>query len=1230
MADRTPDHRSDGTSQGTEAAPGFLAVFEALRARPGRRLQRRLRRMETRVARRRPAGKGNRQRGDLAEPPPVLDLVLDDPTDHAQVRRMLVERCAVDPVWTLPVGPDDGTAPPAPGVEQGEDPAERTGTSVSEIGSTGPPPSGPAGWFLGGRRLRRNPRAHPEPTETVPRALPRPRFEARDSDTDVTTDELYDLIERLVEGGFAWQGSPPDPPRGRRPPTPTALPRLRSLLWLRRCDLTEIRSRASGDRSEKTPEHGRLENSSQAQVAVINGLREARLRNAIAQRDALLDRARQAAHDPDEVEAPQRIELLRARALVYWRRLARGAAETSRWVTRISGKATFGLFDEKVLTPLAFIVSLVVAATPFAFVGLAAQQLNEIVSLLVGLLLAGVYLLTVFFFFLPWRPYLWLNHHRYAMDRSDGEASEQHDQDQGRFGRHRARGVHLLNELHHPERNKGRIGDDDQPRGTRPPGTHRIAVNALLDDLHRAYGAHRRRGRARTGRPVLVYEQRRLDRVGRYLVRLIEDERLRRAFPDPLVLVQIRDRDQEGALVDGRVRAARHDHLPEFDGTDRVPGEVRRWLRERHLSGALGARRTLTLRVEGLTEAARGRSWRAQPTWVLTRPARAGLLTGVGAISTAVLVLVGLVLVPAQVQAIRPCVQEGVHEPQGITRVGRECVGVTFGAFVFNDRLEQVTELIREQNAAVDADDDPYVTIAHIAELSIADPDDPSLSGGQGELLGLAYQQREHNRHRERHQPAIKLLIGNAGENWAHAMVTAEEIVARAENERLGMDRPIAAVGFGHSVVNNSRAIQKVGEAALTMVGTTATFDDVAQFGAREHSEFYFPVAPSNSRIAEQAAHWARHGVPRSVAEGREIGLPGHETAVAIASAQTDAEGGAHEQYGPHLAQEFMAAFVDRGGAVWEGTEDLGSDEYDDQGVLLYQDGHLETDTTYREHLERLCSDEDPPDLLYYAGRSDDFTRFYRDFMRSGGEECNGGGMTILGGDDISKFVSDSEVLIERNSVHHPVFYTPLAPSGPWGVQEGDSGGSDQGFYEDIDDLLRELHADDARGAQAREEPNGEEGEDGAGLPSAERLPSIAHAAVGNDALLVLANALPATGPTEEDPRLPGLRQRLGLVRPAFLATQEDYQEKRDAIHGAVKTSGTFTGVSGYITFDSANDGNWFGGRMVQLVVVGPRVRNDETGEVQRQHVLERCGMRNSTTVEPGRRCLPVGPDEEG
>ncbi|MEU3019792.1 hypothetical protein ABZ635_20635 [Nocardiopsis sp. NPDC007018] len=71
-----------------------------------------------------------------------------------------------------------------------------------------------------------------------------------------------------------------------------------------------------------------------------------------------------------------------------------------------------------------------------------------------------------------------------------------------------------------------------------------------------------------------------------------------------------------------------------------------------------------------------------------------------------------------------------------------------------------------------------------------------------------------------------------------------------------------------------------------------------------------------------------------------------------------------------------------------------------------------------------------------------------------------------------------------------------------------------------------------------------------------------------------------------------------------------------------MKWTRNLTGVSGRIEFDTVNEGNWFEGR---TVLVGPEVVNPETGERQRQHVVQRCGTRNANTVEPGARCQSPG-----
>ncbi|MEC3892738.1 hypothetical protein [Nocardiopsis sp. LDBS1602] len=880
MTDRKSDERSPVRTLGaSKDRPRFLQIFDELRRRPSRSRDRALRRMASRATRRLVPERGALQRGDLAEPPPVLDLVLDRDSDRARVRSMLVESCAVGPVWTLPLG--DPTA--AIEVEEDQEHAENPSRSRPAKRSS----------LRRSRLLSRWSR--PAPDEVVRPAPALPLGEREGPEADVTTDELYELIGSLVDGGFAWTRSVEGrkelvPPRRRRFPPSPRLPRLHSLLWLHRCGLGS--NEDDGGRGD--PDR-RLENDSRSQIEVIGRLREARLEAAIEQRDRALEEASSSTDDG----RGRRWRLLYKRALVHWRRTAWSATAVSRWVTRVSEKATFGLLDEKLLTPLSFLVSLIVAATPFAFLGLAAQRLNEVaqrfndlVSLASGFLLAAVYLLTVFFFFLPWRSYLWLGDYRSTLDEGARKSSD--GTGTGRLGRSRVLGVHLFNELHHPDRDTGRLGAGRGEKGTLPPPAHRIAVSALLDDLHRLYGASSLwRGGARDARPVLIYDQRELGPVGRYLVRLIEDERLRRALPDPLLLVQIRDGERP-ALVSESIESARYGHLPEYDGSAKTSREVRAWLRDRHLAGTLGVSRVLTTKVAPLAREARERRWHTPPAWVPTRSAWATRALGGCAVVVALVLFSQEVVNPLQTK-MGFCVGEGVTKPRGIFRVDRssggpgakECVGVTYGEVRFHGRLDGVIELIREQNEEVDKSGEPYVTIAHMADMSASTKEgkegkeDYALAGVQGELFGMALAQREHNED-SGDRPMIKLLLGNAGEGWAHAETTAEEIVRRARNERSGMDRPIAAVGFGQSLVPNGTAIQKISEAFIPIVGTTATYDDVALSEPWGHSGFYFPIAPSNSRIAEQAAYWARHGASWKDGDSEE-GLPAHATAVAIA-----------------------------------------------------------------------------------------------------------------------------------------------------------------------------------------------------------------------------------------------------------------------------------------------------------------------------------------------------------
>lgn len=1132
--------------------PRFLAVFDALRSRPARRHHTLLARMERRVARRVPAEKHDGlQRGDGAEPPPVLDLAVSRAGDRSEVVRMLVERGGTDLVWRLPeTEPTAEEVSAGPAREpRGSGAVERPGkhrlTQDTPVGNTGEQP---------------------------------------DQNAPVTTDQLYDLLEHLVDDSRARLVGRPGPPRHRKPPPPPRFTRLHSLLWLRRCRLATVQVNVSG--SEVAQEHAALHSDSRTQAEVVNELRRVRLESARARHARLLGPDTERASGTGGGDAPADAspwwERSRTLHTVHWRRLAFFTSRLSRWVMiGLSDTATFGWLNERVLTPLAYVVSLVVAFTPFALLGLVAQQINNLVGLFVGVGLSAAYAVVAFFIVLPWRPYRWLKRHRYVTHSSGNDTA---------LTNHRDRGIHVLNQINDPACT-GRVSAD-----TRPPGVHRLAVNAFLDGLHRSYGSAGRWRRKRGQRPVLLLEQERLGPVARYLVLLIEDERLRRGFPDPLLIVQVRA-TRASPLVRGHVATDRYPSLPEGEGAWSPSPEAARWTRTRHAAGTLGTTRLIHQEIGPLPLAWRERSWRAEPVWVLTAPA----LTARWATGSAACVALVLVMAWLVVPELHPCVQRGLAVPSGVdTRreaEGRQfqCVGVTFGDFVFHERLEEVTTLIRNENRDVDESGGPYVTIAYIGELWVSDPDDPSLSGPQGELLGLAFQQDEHNTLvGNEGEPRIKLLIGNAGERWGHADETAREVVARAANTFLGMDRPIGVVGFGHSTEPSSEAIQIIGDARLPMVGTTATHDDVAQYsesrqdeqgdeepryGVRRHNEYFFPVAPANSRIAEQAARWAYRGVRWQDEDGSEHGLKPAGTAVAIAG-----DDGEHDRYGPHLAEKFMAAFEAEKNHLREGAQEP---ETITDGTLLY-----DSRADLGEHLDRLCTDE-PPDLIYFAGRSADFETFLKRVQRAEGDACARGEMSILAGDDIAKFATDRADDIGQFP-KHPVFYTPLAASGPWGESRGAR--DEQGFYTQVDRLIACLYVEDWDG-EGECSPDAIAGTAGAGLPS------IAHAAVASDALLVVSRALPHSGLTPEELSANGPLRLVGLDRSRFMRTQEDYEDTRDLFFGGVQATRGLAGMSGSIEFDLSVDGHWFAERLVQLVLVGPR----SGGE--RQHVIGQCGM---------------------
>jgi ABC-type branched-subunit amino acid transport system substrate-binding protein len=493
---------------------------------------------------------------------------------------------------------------------------------------------------------------------------------------------------------------------------------------------------------------------------------------------------------------------------------------------------------------------------------------------------------------------------------------------------------------------------------------------------------------------------------------------------------------------------------------------------------------------------------------------------------------VGLLLVlagPAVVRKVDPCVATGALTlADSVFRDDSgACVGWTFGSVVFDERLKSVQDLIKTQNDTVVASGEEYVTVAYVGELSVADPvgDRNRLAGVHGELVGLAHRQRSHNGdHEQGDYPPIRLMLVNIGPGWSAAEEVAEKVAGYAADD----ETLLAAVGFGTSVEGNTTVIRRLTEAGIPMVGSTVTYDDVALMGGDRYSDLFFPIAPSNSRIARQAAYWARHGAGHGDEEGGPA-LEPSATAVAIA------DGSEGETYGVHLAENFMEAFTGLGGVDPVGR------------VLSYDsaDGQSLQDT-----IREAC--EHSPELVYFAGRSDDFGRFYRSLPTEG--EC-ADGVRVLGGDDIAKYVTDYLPVLRSNYENHPVYYTPLAASGAWG-RSGDRG--ENGIYARLEELSDGL---------AQEEPEPDVGEDELGDD-----PSIAHAVMGNDALIVVAKAI---NDAAEEQR-----------HPTNLETE-------------IRSPTTLVGGSGHIRF-AADNGHWYDDKLIQLV---------SAGHGAEQEVVDACGQ---------------------
>ncbi|WP_067969261.1 type 1 periplasmic-binding domain-containing protein [Nocardiopsis trehalosi] len=1057
----------DGAA-GTPAPPSDVsAVLGGLRARPPRAEIRRERRAERRADRRfRYRFPGRHERGDTLDPPPVLDLVVDGPAAVADAAAAVAADCGPHPHWIA--GPAAG-----PGADGAGD--------------------GAADALALYARLR-----------AMAEEFARPHGARPGADGP--------------EGGAAGPWWRRRPAWWWRDPRPLRLRRVESLLLLTdRVSVRRVHNRLPTEEGGETGGLRTLARGRRTEVLVMDDLRTG--------------------GDP------------RPAATATGRRLRDTATDVlqawARFVGFFAESGLFGWIDNRLITPLSFVMAAVVTVGAPSFLVGSLTAFNTAVTYGVTVVLAAFNVSLFAALFLPWRRFAWLGRHRYLRefcppDAAGGTPFDPNAPDQPT---HRDLGIGAIN-AYHLARHAGEAADaaEGEDAARAADAIARVAVNAFLDDLDAAYGSTRWEHRwlprrHRSERPVLVLRGD-ADATGRALVRRIERERFDRRLPDPLLIVRVGTREGPAALpppLDPEGWAAAAVAADGTDGPDEAHGEdsgeapraVQVWRRARHAAGRLGVRRAIALDASGLGPPS-APAQEAPPPRVRSGAALAvNALAGV-AVGTAVGLVLVLVAGPVVARAVNPCVAKGALTPvDGVFRQGEHCVGWTYGSFAFDDRLESVQDRIAEQNADVAKSDKPHVTVAYVGELSVADAeaDRDRLAGVHGELAGLAIRQAAHNAESDGGTsfPQIRLMLVNAGPRWSAAVDAARRVTAHARDD----DTLLAAVGFGTSVEANTAAIREFTRAGIPMIGSTATYDAVAEVDGRP-SPFFFPIAPSNTRIARQAAYWAFYGAERTDDEGVRRGLEPAATAMAIA------DDSAGETYGMDLAATFMAEFARLAGGDPA------------EGVVPYD---ADAATSLRDAVAEVCAD--PPELVYFAGRSDDFRHFYGRLQSEGA--C-AEGVAVLGSDDIAKYVTDHVRDLGRYTDAHPVYYTPLAASGTWGL----TGGLDErGFYAELDDLSADLDLD--------EEQAGDR-------------PSAAHAAIGHDTLTVVAEAI---GDAQAEQY--GDSDRWGA--PASLEAE-------------IRATAGVVGVSGLISF-SEGDGHWYDDKLIQLALAGPE---------ERQHVVGACG----------------------
>jgi ABC-type branched-subunit amino acid transport system substrate-binding protein len=311
---------------------------------------------------------------------------------------------------------------------------------------------------------------------------------------------------------------------------------------------------------------------------------------------------------------------------------------------------------------------------------------------------------------------------------------------------------------------------------------------------------------------------------------------------------------------------------------------------------------------------------------------------------------------------------------------GTECVGVAEPDYLFtpgNTEIEKVQAVLRQENARAARlhEEDrrrPYVTIVYLAALTTTDRD--ALAASREGLAGVAIAQKRQNASAGASEPLVRILLANAGGRMQHGSQIAR-LLLRYRDEEAPI---VGVVGLDQSRQETVAAIQELGKAGLPMVAATLSADRLVK-----ESPFYFQVAPQNSRQAWMAAAFADSLVKKGEVKRR--------------AARVYYSHDVTDYYSANLRDRVVARLEERGFAV-EGRR------FTPVGAAKPGPADRSDDPYAGEPRDAGVSACGFAGLVYFAGRGiPDFA----EFVKGVSDKCAGAPPTIIGGDDVTRYVAD-------------------------------------------------------------------------------------------------------------------------------------------------------------------------------------------------------------------------------